>query len=88
MFNRPLREDQVVTRHSSGNYTLRLDCVGCEDKIEITVSGKEMFELQTSGKKIQEILPHSASVRELFISGYCETCWDSIFKSQEEEDDE
>jgi hypothetical protein len=77
-------EKQVHQRHSNGDYTLKLTCVGCNQEVLIRVKGKEMFELQTSSKLIQNILPnHTPDEREMFISQICGVCWQELVQEDE-----
>lgn len=86
MMNLPIREFQIKERARNGNYILSLICVVCKRPKEITVSGHEMFKLQTSNLSLQAILPnHTPGEREMFISGICDTCWEEIFKKEDDE---
>lgn len=73
--NRPVIEKQVRARYE-GNYILQIECVSCGNFVLLKLTGKEMYELQTSDKFIQNVLPnHTPDERELFISGLCKDCY-------------
>lgn len=61
---------------------LDLNCVRCGEIQTITVTKEQLEELnEPNRRKIQDILPnHSASDREMFITGICNKCWDKMFK--------
>lgn len=43
----------------------------------------------TNGKNAQDAFPYlSAETRESLISGICPSCWDSMFPSESEEEDD
>lgn len=85
--NRPIQEYQIVKRHHNitNDYTIVPSCVMCDATTTLTITGQQMYQLQTSAKLLQDILPDQpAAIRELFISGYCGKCWDELFKDEEE----
>lgn len=84
-----ITESQIKQRHPNGDYTFEVVCAFCHKPTQITVSGREMFELQTSGKLIQNILPnHTPEEREMLISHMCANCWNDTFDNYDDEDDE
>lgn len=90
--NRPVIESQITAR-SQGNYHLGLQCVVCHKTVDIKLTGAEMYQLQTSDRNIQDVLPnHTAGEREMFVSGICSSCFDDIFRenppNEEDEDDD
>ena len=78
-----ITEAQVRERKRDGSYILGIECISCHKEQPVKVTGPEMYALQTSSKKIQDILPnHSPDVRELFVSGCCGFCWKEIFSEE------
>lgn len=61
-------------------------CPNCSGRLEYETS-PEIAERIIAGKEpIQNILPNeSADIRERFITGICESCWDSIFEEQHDD---
>jgi len=67
------------------NQEIHIDCRLCKKTFKIHVTNKELFDLQTSDKHIQNILPNvSPDIRELFISNTCPDCWNKLFPKNEE----
>ncbi len=62
-------------------------CVHCTKVHNFAVSDQQIEELQAGQKHIQDILDNlEAPEREMFISGICPTCWNTMFADDEDED--
>ena len=61
------------------------DCPDCgKPGVEIRITPKQADEIVWSANLIQNILPnHSPEVRERFITGICEECWNYMFGEKE-----
>jgi hypothetical protein len=69
--------------------TLVKRCTECRRSVEIVMSEAQALELgnrrRPGGRYIQDILhTHTPAQREMFLSGICSTCWDRIFKPEDE----
>ena len=56
---------------------------------EMTVEQEARIRL--GREKIQDILPspqYTSEQRELFLSGYCDVCWNNIFPPEDEDEEE
>jgi hypothetical protein len=54
-------------------------CPSCNQTTQVEVSSKNLFDYN-QGALIQNAFPHlTPEVRERFQSGYCPTCWKSLF---------
>jgi len=71
-----------------GNLTiLNIQCKLCKETYAIKVKTEDYTDYYNSGKLIQLCFPYlTAGERELIISGMCDSCFNNIFKN--EEDDE
>ena len=63
-------------------------CKKCDvaERLEVTPQQTEdlIDRAGGEGKLIQDILPEvPADVRELFVSGMCNTCWHKLFQDEE-----
>lgn len=59
---------------------VKIPCVFCKTVHTIEVPNKGMLEYQSGKKHVQHCFPElSASLREMFISGVCPTCFDKTF---------
>lgn len=63
-------------------------CPGCGVQLLVDVSLEQARELlEPEGRLIQQIFPHwSPSLRERFITGYCQPCWDTDIAEPEDKD--
>jgi hypothetical protein len=67
----------------------RVSCRICNSVSEIEMTEEQNRDIMDGRKLIQNILPfpmYSAAVRELFVSGFCGTCWDNMFSEDEEDE--
>lgn len=63
-------------------------CPFCGEYHEVEVSEADYWSWQ-GGQHIQVAMPYlSADEREILISGICTQCWDNMFPSEEEEDED
>jgi len=68
----------------------KIACRICNTVHEIEMTEDQNSRIMLGRDFIQDILPdptYTASQRELFLSGYCDVCWDKIFPPEEEDDD-
>jgi hypothetical protein len=53
----------------------------CTDTVSVLISPEKLF-LYNNGGYAQEVLSaYGSDIRERFITGYCDVCWDSIFSA-------
>lgn len=74
-----------LTKVKEGHYTAQSKpCPQCMARLTVSIEGTSLFKYNQGGL-IQDVLPHlDTHDRERFITGYCKTCWDSIFKAPAE----
>lgn len=61
-----------------------VQCPVCQKK-EVIVLVKEQYDLWKAGAFIQDAFPElDPDVREQLITGTCGTCWDRMWKEEEE----
>lgn len=68
-----------------------MSCRICNSIIEIDITEDQEARIRLVREPIQVILPspqYTSEQRELFISGYCDVCWDRIFPEEDEDDDD
>lgn len=65
----------------------KIYCLRCRKGVEIPVSYEKFYAIRNrrfTGKSIQDIAPLlSPSLREMFITGICEDCWNKEFGEEE-----
>jgi hypothetical protein len=63
-----------------------ITCRVCKQGIETEITMDMIYDWKSSGKLIQTVMPNiPADIRELLLSGTCGSCWNQIFKPEEEE---
>ena len=63
-------------------------CPFCGRANEVEVNEMDYLDWQ-DGKLAQDAFPYlSASDREMLISGICSSCWDGMFGTEEEEEED
>lgn len=63
-----------------GNTTLSKKCNYCSYEVKIAATNEQLAQLE-NGAHIQNVFPQVApGDRELFISGMCGKCFDSMFE--------
>lgn len=63
---------------------MRIRCKKCFNEYHIEVTKEQIYKYQNGTDLIQNIFPElPPHIRELFISGFCPTCWNEIFKEDE-----
>jgi hypothetical protein len=70
---------QAVSRDGKGGVYFHVKCRKCgkEDALKVT---EEEYENWWNGDMIQVAFPRmSAGEREIFVSGYCEKCFEELF---------
>ena len=72
-----------VGKIAEGKYTISsLECPVCKDTETIEITGSELYRINQGERNV--LAPRiSADVRERFISGYCPTCWDELYGTDE-----
>lgn len=68
----------------------KVSCRICNTVHEIEMTEEQNQDIKDGRKLIQRILPdplYTSTDRELFVSGFCGTCWDNMFSADEEEED-
>lgn len=69
--------------------TFDVDCRLCGQTTQIPATVEQLTELylpRTQRRLMQEIFPDlSIGDRELLISGTCDTCWQKLYGSEDEE---
>jgi hypothetical protein len=64
-------------------------CVHCESEYILWVNEQDFLDWTSGVGYIQDKLPYlSADERELLISGTCGKCWNDMFGSMDDEDEE
>ena len=69
----------------------KVSCRICNTVHEIEMTEEQNQDIKDGRKLIQRILPdplYTSQDRELFISGFCDVCWDKVFPPEEEDDDD
>lgn len=68
--------------------TVETRCPFCGQFHYVEVGERDFYAWQ-DGELVQVAFPYlSADDREMLISGICPTCWDKMFSSEEDEDEE
>jgi len=75
-----------VIKIEEGLYNIQsMPCIHCKTDVTIQITAPQLW-AYNNGASIQEVLPdESLAVREQFITGTCETCWDNMFGTEEAE---
>ena len=61
-------------------------CHFCGHSHEVEVNDMDYLDWQ-DGELVQNAFPYlSAGEREMLVSGICPTCWDKMFKTDDDED--
>ena len=68
---------------------LKVSCSHCGCVYSLLVNMEDVIKWQADMGLIQDLMPYlSADERELLISRTCGSCWDNLFGSYEDEEDE
>ena len=60
-------------------------CRLCKEETTVTITDDQLRRLNAGDEYIQDILPDvDASIREIFITKTCGTCFDKLFEDTEE----
>ena len=66
---------------------LNVQCRNCRDIVHLNVNEKDVIAWR-NGRSIQDAMPYlTAGEREILISGICEPCFDTIFSSDESDNE-
>jgi len=58
-------------------------CPYCKDTKTVAISSKKLFDYRNGGN-VQDVLSNfDASIRERFISGVCNPCWNNFFADED-----
>lgn len=76
----------TVDKMDNGRYVANVRCIKCKKFVRIDVPDEEKLDQlnrvldgEANMRTISSWM--SANDREMFISGFCEECWNDIFKS-------
>jgi len=76
----------ISTATHNQKFYVELRCQWCIYGVDLEVDQRAFDDWQR-GKFIQDAFPElSAGLRELFISGTCDWCWDKMFPPEEDDD--
>ena len=79
------RTESLVERLMDDRITVAIPCVECHRPQEIKIRPGDVERYKAGEGSVQSVFPYlTASEREMFLSRICGTCWDRLFK---EEDD-
>jgi len=68
-----------------------MSCRICSAVIEIEMTEEQEARIRLGKELIQNILPspqYTSEQRELFVSGFCDVCWDRLLSSKDDEEAE
>ena len=72
-----------------GKYALSRVCSTCKKSYAMNVDAQDYFNWRNKGQHIQHAFPYlNSDQRELLISGICGTCFDNIFKEDDDASEE
>lgn len=70
------------------NKNINVQCVHCKKEYALFLNENDYSEWKEGNGFIQDKLPYlTAGERELLISGTCDSCFDNMFGSIEEDDE-
>ena len=71
---------QNITKIEEGLYTLEsFPCPDCSTTVKVQITGTQIWTYNQGGH-VQDVIPDEpVEIRERFISGQCEPCWDKMF---------
>jgi hypothetical protein len=76
----------IKTADLSAYVVSSLPCPHCNETISIEIAPEKLF-LYNQGGYVQDVLSNfDISVRERFMTGTCETCWNAMFGYEDEGD--
>lgn len=59
---------------------ISIPCKRCKEEKHLAVRGEDYAAYQAGGVFVQRAFPYlTAAEREMFVSGMCGECWDSLF---------
>ncbi len=69
-----------------GNYVVTSHpCPSCHDTLTVAIGSDKLY-AYNQGALAQTVLSeYGSDVRERFISGYCDSCWNGLFGDDEDE---
>ena len=72
-----------VKKVEEGLYAIEsLACMHCDETVTVLIDGPQIWAMN-QGEPAHEVMPFATpGLRERFISGTCETCWDRIFGTE------
>lgn len=74
-----------VKKIEEGLYAIEsLACMHCDETVTVLIDGPQIWAMNQD-EPVHIVMPFAtAGLRERFISGTCEPCWDRIFGTDEE----
>ncbi len=78
-----------IGKIAEGHYTIStMPCPSCSEILTLEIDGSLLFQYH-QGASITTVLPNETrATRERFITGYCDTCWTSMFGEDTDDDDD
>jgi hypothetical protein len=71
------------TKNNNLNYFVTsLDCPVCLDNTTIEITSDKLYLYNQNGMAQDVLFGYPAEIRERFITGYCDTCWNQIFDDE------
>ena len=71
--------------HPKHLYNFTLGCIKCKSEHTVSLNGSDLYQYN-QGKYIQEAFPYiSQDMREMMMSGICDTCWQITFPPEDED---
>ena len=70
---------------------VQVRCNLCQSISEVEMTENQYDRLLCGIEHVQNILPnpqYTSGQRELFLSGFCDVCWDKVFPPEDEDDDD
>jgi len=74
-----------IKKIEEGLYAIEsLACMHCDERVTVQIDGPQIWAMN-QGEPAHIVMPFAtAGLRERFISGTCETCWNRIFGTEED----
>ena len=69
------------TKIEEGVYTVTsLDCPVCLDNTTILITGDKLYAYNQGGMAQDVLSVYPPEIRERFVTGYCDDCWQGMFE--------
>ena len=78
----------AISKITEGEYRVTsLPCPQCKGAMRLDITGDKLF-LYHQGGFVQDVFPNQPlEIRERFLSGYCQPCFDELFPDDDDEGD-